>query len=117
LKNRLDKNVDPHGRLPSRQWFCLRLLLPDSFKKPYSTFAPKWRVFNDCEIYFLQTRVLRDDPAKGKKKASIRLPAFKKAFSNWRLWLHFFISFANNGLQRGFDTYAPSLVSETVSVL
>jgi predicted MFS family arabinose efflux permease len=92
--------------------FIFGFFLPDSFKKPHSTFAPKWRIFTDREIYILQTRVLRDDPAKGRKKASIGLPAFKKAFGNWRLWLHFFISFANNGPQRGFDTYAPSLVSE-----
>jgi hypothetical protein len=92
--------------------FIFGFFLPDSFKNPHSTFAPKWRIFTDREIYILQTRVVRDDPAKGRKKTSIGLPAFKKAFGNWRLWLHLFISFANNGPQRGFDTYAPSLVSE-----
>lgn len=92
--------------------FIFGFFLPDSFKNPHSTFAPKWKIFTDREIHILQTRVLRDDPAKGRKKRSIGLPAFKKAFTNWRLWIHFFISFCNNGPQRGFDTYAPSLVQE-----
>jgi len=32
-------------------------------------------------------------------------------FSNWRLWLHFLITLSNNGPQRAFDTYSPSIVS------
>lgn len=30
---------------------------------------------------------------------------------NWRLWFHAFISLCNNGPQRGFDTYSPSIIS------
>jgi hypothetical protein len=55
--------------------FCL----PDSFKNPHSTFAPKWDIFTEREIYILNKRVKLDDPAKGKKKKRIGLPAFKKA--------------------------------------
>lgn len=88
------------------------LFLPDSFKNPHSTFLPKVRIFTDREIHILRTRVLNDDPAKGKKKSKIGLPAFKKAFGNWRLWIHVIITLCNNGPQRGFDTYAPSLVRE-----
>lgn len=29
---------------------------------------------------------------------------------NWRIWIHFFITLLNNGPQRAFDTYAPSIV-------
>lgn len=32
-------------------------------------------------------------------------------FSNWRLWTHFLITLCNNGPQRAFDTYSPSIVS------
>ena len=92
--------------------FIFGFFLPDSFRNPHSTFAPKWQIFTDREIYILQTRVLRDDPAKGRKKRRIGLPAFRKAFSSWRLWVHFLITLCNNGPQRGFDTYAPSLVKE-----
>lgn len=28
------------------------------------------------------------------------------------MWVHFLITLCNNGPQRGFDTYAPSLVKE-----
>ncbi|EGP88996.1 putative major facilitator superfamily transporter [Zymoseptoria tritici IPO323] len=84
--------------------------LPDSFKNPHSTFLPKVQIFTEREIYILRTRVLRDEPAKGKKKSRIGLTAFKKTFSNWRMWVHFLITLANNGPQRGFDTYAPSIV-------
>ncbi|RBR19176.1 uncharacterized protein FIESC28_05641 [Fusarium coffeatum] len=84
--------------------------LPDSFKNPRSTFLPNVKIFNERELQILQTRVLLDDPMKGKKKKKIGLPAFKKAFSNWRLWVHSVISFTNNAPQRGFDTYSPSIV-------
>jgi MFS family permease len=60
----------------------LGLCLPDSFKNPHSTFAPKWDIFTDREIYILNKRVKLDDPAKGKKKKRIGLPAFKKAVRN-----------------------------------
>ncbi|KAI5468154.1 alternative sulfate transporter [Mariannaea sp. PMI_226] len=90
--------------------FVLGFLLPDSFKNPRSTFLPRFSFFTERELHILQTRVLLDDPKKGKKKKRIGLDAFKKAFSNWRLWAHFFITLANNGPQRGFDTYAPSIV-------
>lgn len=71
----------------------LGFLLPDSFKNPHSTFLPKWNIFSERELYILRSRVHLDDPAKGRKKKSIGLPAFKKAFSNWRLWVHFLVSF------------------------
>lgn len=92
--------------------FILGFFLPDSFKNPHTTFLPKWQIFSERELYILQNRVLLDDPAKGRKKKTIGRPAFAKAFSNWRVWIHFFITMCNNGPQRGFDTYAPSLVKE-----
>lgn len=89
----------------------LGLFLPDSFKNPHSTFLPRVQIFTPREIHILNSRVLMDDPAKGRKKKRIGLPAFKKAFTNWRLWVHVLISLSNNGPQRGFDTYAPTIVS------
>lgn len=53
--------------------------LPDSFKNPRSTFLPNVKIFNERELHILQTRVLLDDPMKGKKKKKIGLGAFKKA--------------------------------------
>ncbi|CAM1501311.1 Fc.00g104730.m01.CDS01 [Cosmosporella sp. VM-42] len=91
--------------------FILGFFLPDSFKKPRSTFIPAVKIFSDKELHILQTRVLLDDPMKGKKKKRIGSIAFKKAFSNWRLWCHFLITLSNNGPQRAFDTYSPSIVS------
>jgi len=88
------------------------LFLPDSFRNPCSTFLPGREIFTPREVHILRSRVLLDDPAKGKKKKKIGLTAFKKAFSNWRMWVHFLITFANNGPQRGFDTYAPSIVKD-----
>jgi hypothetical protein len=32
-------------------------------------------------------------------------------FTNWRLYVHVLVTLCNNGPQRAFDTYAPSLVS------
>lgn len=61
--------------------FILGLFLPDSFKRPRSTFLPKTSLFSEREIHILHTRVLIDDPMKGKKKKSIGLAAFKKAVS------------------------------------
>ncbi|KAH7123010.1 alternative sulfate transporter [Dactylonectria macrodidyma] len=90
--------------------FVLGFCLPDSFKNPRSTFLPGWSRFTERELHILQTRVLLDDPMKGKKKKRIGRPAFKKAFSNWRLWTHFLITLCNNGPQRAFDTYSPSIV-------
>lgn len=111
----------------------LGCFLPDSFKHPRSTLLPRVEVFTDRELYILQTRVLLDDPMKGKKKKKrIGWPAFRKAvsrirvradkpliaklisklqFSNWRLWVHFLITLCNNGPQRAFDTYSPSIVN------
>lgn len=115
----------------------LGLFLPDSFKKPYSTFLPGKSLFTERELHILRSRVLLDDPMKGKKKKKIGLAAFKKAvsrtqtgkkptapncdstqltpsppkFTNWRLYLHFLITLCNNGPQRAFDTYSPSIVS------
>lgn len=92
--------------------FVFGFFLPDSFDNPRSTFLPwydGW--FTKREIEILRTRVLLDDPLKGKKKKHIDIGAFKRAFSNWRLWIHLLISFCNNGPQRGFDTYSPSIVT------
>jgi len=60
--------------------FCL----PDSFKSPHSTFLPKRKMFTDREIHILNTRVLLDDPMKGKKKKRIGIAAFKKAVSRYQ---------------------------------
>ncbi|KAM3509552.1 hypothetical protein MY10362_000546 [Beauveria mimosiformis] len=88
--------------------FCL----PDSFRNPRSTFLPRYSWFTEREIHILQTRVLIDDPMKGqKKKKKIPLGAFKRAFLDWRIWIHFLITLCNNGPQRAFDTYAPSIVT------
>lgn len=92
--------------------FILGFFLPDSFKRPHPSFLPKWQMFTDREIHILRNRVHIDDPAKSRKKKRIGLVAFKKAFSNWRMWAHFTITMCNNGPQRAFDTYAPSLVRE-----
>jgi len=55
--------------------FCL----PDSFRNPHSTFLPKFSWFTQRELHILQTRVLLDDPMKGKKKKRIGGAAFIKA--------------------------------------
>ncbi|KAH0842970.1 alternative sulfate transporter [Fonsecaea pedrosoi] len=88
----------------------LGFFLPDSFKNPRSTFLPNVKIFTDREIHILNTRVMIDDPMKGKKKKRIGRLAFKKAFSHWRMWVHVIITLANNGPQRAFDTYAPTIV-------
>jgi hypothetical protein len=31
-------------------------------------------------------------------------------FTGWRMWIHFLITLCNNGPQRAFDTYAPTIV-------
>jgi hypothetical protein len=72
--------------------FVLGFLLPDSFARPTSTFLPNYRWFTDRELHILQTRVLMDDPMKGKKKTSLGRDAFKRAFGYWRLYVHLFIS-------------------------
>ncbi|KAL2827792.1 major facilitator superfamily domain-containing protein [Aspergillus cavernicola] len=86
-------------------------ILLDSFKNPHSTFLPKVSWFTERELHILQTRVLIDDPRKGQKKNKIGADAFKRAFTNWRIWVHFLITLSNNGPQRAFDTYAPSIVT------
>lgn len=91
--------------------FVLGFCLPDSFRNPSPTFLPGFTLFTQRELHILQSRVLLDDPMKGKKKKSINLGAFKRAFGNWRLWFHVFITLCNNGPQRAFDTYSPSIVS------
>ncbi|KAK5654029.1 hypothetical protein OQA88_7707 [Cercophora sp. LCS_1] len=91
--------------------FVYGFFLPDSFRNPCPTFLPGRKMFNERELHILRTRVLLDDPMKGKKKKKINLGAFKKAFSDWRLYIHVFISLLNNGPQRAFDTYAPSIVN------
>ena len=62
----------------------LGFLLPDSFKNPRSTFLPRVTFFTDRELYILKTRVLLDDPMKGKKKKRLGLGAFKKAVGRHR---------------------------------
>ncbi|TQV98684.1 MFS transporter [Cordyceps javanica] len=64
--------------------FCL----PDSFRNPRSTFLPRYSWFSPREIHILQSR-----------------------FLDWRIWTHFLITLCNNGPQRAFDTYAPSIVT------
>ena len=59
--------------------FVLGFFLPDSFKNPHSTFLPKVQIFTEREIHILNSRVLLDDPMKGKKKRRIGKAAFKKA--------------------------------------
>lgn len=59
--------------------FIYGFLLPDSFRNPHSTFLPFVPIFNEREVHILRSRVLLDDPAKGRKKKRIGLPAFKKA--------------------------------------
>lgn len=61
--------------------FILGFFLPDSFRRPSSTFLPKVKIFSERELHILQSRVLIDDPMKGKKKKRIGLVAFKKAVS------------------------------------
>jgi len=62
--------------------FILGFFLPDSFKNPCSTFVPGKSLFTEREIHILRTRIIRDDPMKGKKKKSIGRPAFRKAVSS-----------------------------------
>jgi MFS family permease len=59
--------------------FVLGFCLPDSFKKPHSTFLPKVKIFTEREIHILRSRVTLDDPMKGKKKKSIDLGAFRES--------------------------------------
>jgi hypothetical protein len=66
--------------------FALGFFLPDSFHNPHSAFLPRRAMFNPRELHILRTRVLPDDPLKGKKKKHIDLGAFRRAFRNWRLW-------------------------------
>ena len=61
--------------------FIFGFFLPDSFKNPHSTFLPKVKIFSECEIHILRTRVQRDDPMKAKKKKKIGADAFKRAVS------------------------------------
>lgn len=61
--------------------FIFGFCLPDSFRNPCPSFLPGVRVFTARELHILQTRVLIDDPMKGKKKKRIGSIAFKKAVS------------------------------------
>lgn len=79
--------------------FVLGFLLPDSFKKPRSTFLPRINIFSEREIHILNTRVLLDDPMKGKKKKSIGIAAFRKAVSSESLPAAF--TYAINSSQVG----------------
>ncbi|GJN72225.1 hypothetical protein PLIIFM63780_005442 [Purpureocillium lilacinum] len=91
--------------------FVFGFFLPDSFRNPRSTFLPNVQWFTERELHILQTRVLIDDPMKGRKKKRIGGDAFKRTFMDWRIWVHFLITLCNNGPQRAFDTYAPSIVT------
>ncbi|KAH6653356.1 hypothetical protein BKA67DRAFT_593295 [Truncatella angustata] len=94
--------------------FIFGFCLPDSFQNPHSTFLPRFTWFTDRELHILQTRVLLDDRMKGKKKKWIGRDDFKRAvslYTNWRICVHLFITLCNNGPQRAFDTYAPSIVT------
>jgi MFS family permease len=62
--------------------FIFGFFLPDSFRNPHSSFLPRAKIFTDRELHILQTRVLLDDPMKGKKKQKIELAAFKRAVSS-----------------------------------
>lgn len=53
--------------------------LPDSIRNPHSTFLPRFSFFNQRELHILKTRIILDDPAKGKKKKRIGKAGFKKA--------------------------------------
>ncbi|OLN87608.1 putative transporter C1002.16c-like protein 26 [Colletotrichum chlorophyti] len=88
----------------------LGCFLPDAFHNPHSWFIPRWDIFTPRELHILQTRVMLDDPNKEKKKQHIGLASFKKAFSNWLIWVHIFITLGNNGPFRGFDTYGPTII-------
>ncbi|XEV07455.1 hypothetical protein FSHL1_012742 [Fusarium sambucinum] len=88
----------------------LGLFLPDSIHKPTTFFLPQYRVFTERELYILQSRIILDDPSKQERRKKIGAAAFKNAFSNWRIWIHVFITLANNGPFRGFDTYSPSII-------
>ncbi|KAI6713925.1 hypothetical protein JHW43_003579 [Diplocarpon mali] len=48
--------------------FICGLLLPDSFKNPWSTFLSHVSLVSERELHILQTRVVMDDPMKGMKK-------------------------------------------------
>lgn len=61
--------------------FVFGFCLPDSFKNPRSTFLPKAKWFTERELHILQSRVLLDDPMKGKKKQRIGLSSFRSAVS------------------------------------
>ncbi|KAF4917545.1 putative transporter [Colletotrichum viniferum] len=86
--------------------FCL----PDAFHNSHSWFLPQVNIFTERELHILQTRVRIDDPKEMNKKQHIGMAAFKKAFSNWRIWTHVFITLGNNGPFRGFDTYGPTII-------
>lgn len=61
--------------------FVYGFFLPDSFEKPRSVFLPRVSWFTERELHILKTRVLRDDPMKGRKKRTIGRDAFKRAVS------------------------------------
>ena len=59
----------------------LGFLLPDSSKNPSSAFLPGVSLFSKRETHILKTRVLLDDPMKGRKKKRVGFGAFKKLVS------------------------------------
>ncbi|KAH0422345.1 alternative sulfate transporter [Colletotrichum camelliae] len=90
-------------------WFWLFIVMPSPLPAAY-WFLPQANIFTERELHILQTRVRIDDPNKMNQKQHIGIAAFKKAFSNWRIWMHIFITLGNNGPFRGFDTYGPTII-------
>uniref|UniRef100_A0A8H7KAL2 Major facilitator superfamily (MFS) profile domain-containing protein n=1 Tax=Bionectria ochroleuca TaxID=29856 RepID=A0A8H7KAL2_BIOOC len=88
-------------------WFWLFIIMGGF---PLEWYCAWWRVFSERELHILKTRVILDEPLKDKKKQHIGIDSFKKAFSNWRLWIHVLITLGNNGPFRGFDTYGPTII-------
>lgn len=89
----------------------LGLRLPAAYHDPHSWFLPNARVFTDREIHILHTRVRLDAPNKAHVKRHVGKAAFKRAFLNWRLWIHVLINFCLIGPAKGLDIYSPSIIS------
>ncbi|KZL76046.1 alternative sulfate transporter [Colletotrichum tofieldiae] len=98
------------GAFTMASGIVLGFCLPDAFHNPHSWFLPRHDFFTARELHILQTRVILDDANKERKAQHIGLASFKKAFSNWRIWVHIFITLGNNGPFRGFDTYGPTII-------
>lgn len=82
----------------------MSLRLPDAIHNPHSLFMPERSIFTPREIHILRSRVKLDNPAKMNVKRCISFGAFKRTFSNPIIWIHFFITMANNGRSAYIDT-------------